>query len=164
VRGDVVTLDGGGAAVAPLAGQVQVVCALATDMALADVVLGGCQWVSLCVVVLLCAACNMQHAVRREPSICNVTWAGGARCSDGYLRRAARRRAGARRSFATGRRAGRPTSWRRKQAWVHSAGWACPWAAAGGSWPRRAEVAAAAARCSWRLAADSRSDYVGKTR
>jgi hypothetical protein len=42
VRGDVVTLDGGGAAVAPLAGQVQVVCALATNMALADVVLGGC--------------------------------------------------------------------------------------------------------------------------
>jgi hypothetical protein len=42
VRGDVVTLDGGGAAVAPLTGQVQVVCALATNMALADVVLGGC--------------------------------------------------------------------------------------------------------------------------
>ena len=42
VRGDVITLDGGGAAVAPLAGQVQVVCTLATDMALTDVVLGEC--------------------------------------------------------------------------------------------------------------------------
>jgi hypothetical protein len=35
--GDVIALDGGGVAVAPLAGQVQVVGALATDMALADV-------------------------------------------------------------------------------------------------------------------------------
>lgn len=41
VRGDVVTLDGGGAAVAPLAGQVQVVCAFAADMALADVILAA---------------------------------------------------------------------------------------------------------------------------
>jgi hypothetical protein len=37
--GDVVALDGGGVAVAPLASQVQVVGALATDMALADVFL-----------------------------------------------------------------------------------------------------------------------------
>lgn len=39
VRGDVVTLDGGGVAVAPLASQVQVVGAFAANMALADVVL-----------------------------------------------------------------------------------------------------------------------------
>lgn len=41
VGGDVVALDGGGVAVAPLAGQVQVVSALATDMAFADVFLYG---------------------------------------------------------------------------------------------------------------------------
>ena len=40
VRGDVVTLDGGGATCAPLTGQVQVVGALAADMAFAYVVLG----------------------------------------------------------------------------------------------------------------------------
>lgn len=40
VRGDVVTLDGGGATCAPLAGQVEVVGALATDVAFADVILG----------------------------------------------------------------------------------------------------------------------------
>jgi hypothetical protein len=39
MRGDVVALDCGGVAVAPLAGQVQVVGALATDVALADVFL-----------------------------------------------------------------------------------------------------------------------------
>ena len=39
VRGDVVALDGGGSARAPLAGKIEVVGALATDMALADVVL-----------------------------------------------------------------------------------------------------------------------------
>jgi hypothetical protein len=39
VGGDVVALDGGGVAVAPLASQVQVVGAFATDMALADVFL-----------------------------------------------------------------------------------------------------------------------------
>ena len=39
VRGDVVPLDSGGAAIAPLAGKVQVVSALATDMALANVIL-----------------------------------------------------------------------------------------------------------------------------
>lgn len=41
VGGDVVAFDGGGSARAPLAGQVEVVGALATDMALADMVLGG---------------------------------------------------------------------------------------------------------------------------
>ena len=39
VRGDVVTLDGGGATCAPLTGQVEVVGALATDVAFAYVVL-----------------------------------------------------------------------------------------------------------------------------
>ena len=39
VRGDVVTLDGGGATCAPLTGQVEVVGALATDVALAYVIL-----------------------------------------------------------------------------------------------------------------------------
>jgi hypothetical protein len=39
VRCDVVALDRGGAAVAPLAGQVQVVGALATNMALTNVIL-----------------------------------------------------------------------------------------------------------------------------
>jgi hypothetical protein len=157
VRGDVVTLDRGGAAVAPLAGQVEVVCALATDMAFADVVLGGCQWV-------LCSGCGAGVGAvtcKAKPSICNVTWC--KRRNDGYLRRAAQQRASARRRFATGRRAGRPTSLRRKRAWAHSAGWACPWAAAGGSWPRRAR-GVAAVRCSWRLAANLRSDYEGKTR
>lgn len=38
VRRDVVTLDCRGAAGTPLAGQVEVVCAFATDMAFADVV------------------------------------------------------------------------------------------------------------------------------
>jgi hypothetical protein len=41
VRGDVVALYGGGAAVAPLAGQVQVVSTFAAYMALADVILEG---------------------------------------------------------------------------------------------------------------------------
>jgi hypothetical protein len=39
VRGDVVTLDGGGATCAPLAGEVEVVGTLAADMALAHVIL-----------------------------------------------------------------------------------------------------------------------------
>ena len=39
VGGDVVTLDGGGAALAPGAGQVEVVGGLAADMALADMLL-----------------------------------------------------------------------------------------------------------------------------
>jgi hypothetical protein len=41
VRSDVITLDRGGAAVAPLAGQIQVVGALATDMALTNVILSS---------------------------------------------------------------------------------------------------------------------------
>lgn len=40
VGGDVVALDGGGATGAPLAGEVQVVGALAANMALTDVILG----------------------------------------------------------------------------------------------------------------------------
>jgi hypothetical protein len=48
VGGDVVALDGGGAACAPLAGQVEVVGALATDVSLADVVLWEAVW-SVCV-------------------------------------------------------------------------------------------------------------------
>ena len=39
VRGDVVAFHGGRAAGTPLAGKVEVVCALAPDMAFADVVL-----------------------------------------------------------------------------------------------------------------------------
>jgi hypothetical protein len=39
VRSDVVSLDRGGAAIAPLAGQVQVVGALATNVTLTDVIL-----------------------------------------------------------------------------------------------------------------------------
>ena len=39
VRGDVVTLHGGGAAGSPLAGEVEIVSALAADVALADMVL-----------------------------------------------------------------------------------------------------------------------------
>jgi hypothetical protein len=42
VRGDVVSLDCGGAAVAPLACQVQVVGAFATNVTLTDVVLRKC--------------------------------------------------------------------------------------------------------------------------
>jgi len=38
VRGDMITLDCSGTAVPPLAGEVQVVGTLATDMALADVI------------------------------------------------------------------------------------------------------------------------------
>lgn len=41
VRGDVVTLDGCCAAIVPATGQVQIISALATDMALADVVIEG---------------------------------------------------------------------------------------------------------------------------
>lgn len=41
VGGDVVTLDGGGATCAPLTSQVEVVGALATDMAFAYVILDG---------------------------------------------------------------------------------------------------------------------------
>jgi hypothetical protein len=41
MRGDMVALDGRGAAHIPSAGQVQVVCALASDMALADMVIEG---------------------------------------------------------------------------------------------------------------------------
>lgn len=39
MRGDVVALDGGGAAVAPLAGEIQVVGALAADVTLANMIL-----------------------------------------------------------------------------------------------------------------------------
>ena len=41
VRGNVVTLDGGCAARVPLAGKAQVVCALAANMAIANVLLKG---------------------------------------------------------------------------------------------------------------------------
>ena len=41
VRGDVVTLDGGGATCSPLTGQVEVVGALAADVAFAYMVLDG---------------------------------------------------------------------------------------------------------------------------
>lgn len=41
MRGDMVPLDGRGAAHIPSASQVQVVCALASDMALADMVIEG---------------------------------------------------------------------------------------------------------------------------
>jgi hypothetical protein len=41
VRSDVITLDGGGATRVPLAGEAQVVCAFATNMALTDVFLQG---------------------------------------------------------------------------------------------------------------------------
>jgi tripartite-type tricarboxylate transporter receptor subunit TctC len=39
VRSNVIAFDGGGAAVTPLAGQIQIVGTLATDMALANVIL-----------------------------------------------------------------------------------------------------------------------------
>lgn len=39
VRSDVVTLDGSGAARVPVAGEVQVVCALAANMAIANMFL-----------------------------------------------------------------------------------------------------------------------------
>lgn len=39
VRSDVIALDGGGTAVSPLAGEVQVVGALSTDMPLANMIL-----------------------------------------------------------------------------------------------------------------------------
>jgi hypothetical protein len=41
VRGDMITLDSRGPAVTPLASEVQVVGALAADMALTDVILGA---------------------------------------------------------------------------------------------------------------------------
>lgn len=41
VRGDMVTLDGGGAAGIPPTGQIQVVCALSSDVLLTDMVLGA---------------------------------------------------------------------------------------------------------------------------
>ena len=41
VRSDVITLDGGGSALVPATGEVQVVGALAADMALANVILGN---------------------------------------------------------------------------------------------------------------------------
>jgi len=41
VGGDVVAFDSGGAASSPLTGQVEVVCALATDVTFADVVVEG---------------------------------------------------------------------------------------------------------------------------
>jgi len=50
VRSDVITLDGGGTAVPPLAGEVQIVGALSTDMTLANMVL-NC---SLEVVLVIC--------------------------------------------------------------------------------------------------------------
>ena len=43
VRSDVIAFDRGGAAVAPLAGQIQVVGALATNMALTNVILQSSQ-------------------------------------------------------------------------------------------------------------------------
>lgn len=55
VRGDVVALHGGGAAGAPLAGEVEVVGAFATDMALADMVL-GCALGG-------CSSCYIVHTV-----------------------------------------------------------------------------------------------------
>lgn len=39
MRGDMIALDGGGSTIAPLTSEVKIVCALATDMALANMVL-----------------------------------------------------------------------------------------------------------------------------
>lgn len=41
VRGDVITLHGGGTALIPTTGEIEVVCALATNVLLANVFLGG---------------------------------------------------------------------------------------------------------------------------
>ena len=49
MRGDVVALDGGRATGTPLAGEVEVVCALAPDMALADMIL---EYVLVCISAL----------------------------------------------------------------------------------------------------------------
>lgn len=54
VRGDVVALDSRGSALAPGAGEIEIVSGLAADMPLADVLLGDCQTGSgsLCISIL----------------------------------------------------------------------------------------------------------------
>lgn len=63
MRRDVVALHGGGSACAPLAGKIEVVCALAADMTLANVVL-----VSVLVAALACDARHDVTSVIISPS------------------------------------------------------------------------------------------------
>ena len=77
VRGDVVTLDGGGATCAPLTGQVEVVGALAADVAFAYVVLD----------VLLASDVCCDEEGTRSPREETAT-----RCTHGFSRRRRRRR------------------------------------------------------------------------
>lgn len=142
VRGNVVTLDGCGAAVTPLARQVQVVGALAANVTLTDVIL---------FMVSTLLQCEGSRRFRwRLSQVWAYIWRRvgahvaaqegdvGIEVKTGqwYLRRAARRMAGGRRSSATGRRAGRQSRHRRpRQAWEHSAGWECPGAVVAASRP-----------------------------
>lgn len=84
MRRDVVALDGGGAARVPTAGEVQVVCALATDMALADVLVESLRGGELLEAAL--AACvpaaGQIVAIRRRGRVaggCGAGDAGGGR-------------------------------------------------------------------------------------
>ena len=95
VRSDVVSLDRRGAAVAPLAGQVQVVGALATNVTLTDVILNEV------------STCRNAYAVVARLVL---RYAQGFERKSDDLRRVAQQKGDARRNFATGRQAGRQKS------------------------------------------------------
>lgn len=80
VRGDVIALDGGGATCAPLTGEVEVVGALAADVAFADVVLE----------VLLASGGACDEEATRSPRekaltrcVCDFSWRRRRRAVEG---------------------------------------------------------------------------------
>jgi hypothetical protein len=98
VRSDVVPLDCSGAAVAPLAGQVQVVGAFTANMTFTDVILR--------------IISHAQNSNAASPT----TEARHVVSLEECLRRVARQRVVSRRSFATGRQVGHQTSLQRRRA------------------------------------------------
>lgn len=112
VRSDVISLDSGGTAVAPLAGQVQVVGALTTNMALANVILFNKS-----------ASSNGEgyERPRSNAEHDNVSYNAALDAWAVDLRRAVQQRASARHSSAIDRRADRRSRLRQKQAWARFA-------------------------------------------
>ena len=101
VRGDVITLDSGGTAVAPLAGEVQVVGALAANMTLADVILRG---VSVSDLTAMRSGTKRQGHQRPRSNLHKVALESGS----------------VRRSLATDRRGNRRTRWTAQPAQARS--------------------------------------------
>jgi hypothetical protein len=135
VRGDVIALDRGSTAVAPLAGEVEVVGALAANMALTDVVLQPLVTNHVEMMVMLRVfrgrECCLGALGKCRPVNASCTIL--QRKID--LHRAAQRSDNARRSSATGRRGNQS-----RRRWIagesgQAAVWGCRWWAAEGSPP-----------------------------